>query len=108
MENFTPMWSGKFSERPPNELEKSHIQMTFLFSLEGKPAGRVYVTFQPAFLQSDRSPVIRLEITARGRSKGEAVEDALAFLDVEREQVVKTFAAVTTTEMHKLWGRTDG
>ena len=107
MEDITPLWAGKFTDSPPNELERTLIQTTFLFSLDGTPAGRVYVNFHPAFLQSDRTPVIRLEVTARGRPRGETVADALSFLDVEREQVVRTFAAVTTSEMHKLWGRTD-
>jgi uncharacterized protein (TIGR04255 family) len=107
LESVTPIWAGKFSEDSPNKLENANIQMSFLFSHDDKPAGRVYVTFQPAFRQSDRSPVIKLELTARGRPRGESIADALAFLDIEREQVVRTFAAVTSTEMHKLWGRTD-
>jgi uncharacterized protein (TIGR04255 family) len=107
IENITPLWAGKFFDTPPNKLERVHIQTTFLFFLDEKPAGRVYANFQPAFLQSDRTPIIRLEVTARGRPKGETVADALLFFDVEREQVVRTFAAVTTSEMHKLWGRTD-
>jgi uncharacterized protein (TIGR04255 family) len=107
LEDVTPLWAGKLSENPPNQLERASIQATFLFSHGETPVGRVYVNFQPAFLQSDRSPVVRLEITARGRPRGETVADALSFFDLEREQVVKTFAAVTTNKMHELWGRTD-
>jgi uncharacterized protein (TIGR04255 family) len=108
MDRITPMWRTKFSEVPPNELERVRVESAFLFSQGESPAGRVYANFVPAFLQSDRSPIIRLEITARGRPKGETIADALSFLDVEREQVVRTFAAITTPEMHKLWGRTNG
>ncbi len=107
LEKITPLWSGAFSSSHPNTLERTLVQTTFLFSIDDAPAGRVYVNFQPAFLPSDRTPVVRMEITARGRPRGESVADALSFLDVGRDQVVRTFAAVTTQEMHKLWGKTD-
>jgi uncharacterized protein (TIGR04255 family) len=107
LEKITPLWAGAFSSDPPNKLERANVQTSYQFSIDDAPAGRVYANFQPAFLQSDRTPVIRMEVTARGRPRGESVADALAFLDLERDQVVRTFAAVTTKEMHKLWGRTD-
>jgi hypothetical protein len=106
LEKITPLWAGAFSGGHPNSLERAIVQTTFLFSINDAPAGRVYVSFQPAFLPSDRAPVIRMEVTARGRPRGESVADALAFLDIGRDQVVRSFAAVTTEEMHKLWGRT--
>jgi uncharacterized protein (TIGR04255 family) len=108
LNKITPLWKGDFAELPPNDLQSVRLQLASLFSVDEKPAGRVYVHFHPGFRQSDNAPIIRLEITARGRPKGETIADALAFMDVEREQVVQTFAAVTTKEMHKLWGRTDG
>lgn len=107
LERITPLWAGKFSDKLPNDLERTSIQMTFLFSHYEQPVGRVYVIFQPAFRVSDNYPVFKLEITARGRPPGDTISDALAFLDLEREQVVRTFAAVTTKEMHNIWGRTD-
>lgn len=107
LDRITPMWQSKFTEATPNKLERVRIEMAFLFSQDDKPVGRVYANFTPAFRQRDLSPVIQLEITARGRPKGETVADALAFLDVEREQVVRTFAGITTAEMHKTWGRTN-
>jgi uncharacterized protein (TIGR04255 family) len=107
MEEVTPLWAGRFTDDPPNKLERTSIQTSFLFSHEEKPAGRVYANFQPALLQDGKTSVVRLDVTARGRPRGEAVADALAFFDIERNQVVRTFAAVTTREMQKLWGRTD-
>ena len=107
IERVTPVWRGTFSEKLANDLERVSIQMTFLFSHQKKLAGRVYVNFQPVLRTSDDIPVFKLEITARGRPQGETISDALAFLDVEREQVVRTFAAVTTSEMHKIWRKTD-
>jgi uncharacterized protein (TIGR04255 family) len=107
LQSVTPLWVGTLGEDASNKLESANLRMSFLFAHDDRPAGRVYVTFQPAFRQSDRRPVIKLELTARGRPRGESIEDALAFLDLEREQIVRTFAAVTSKEMHALWGRTD-
>jgi uncharacterized protein (TIGR04255 family) len=108
MEKITPLWTGRFSEDPPCRLEHVQVNAVCLFPNEGKPVGRVYVKFQPAYLNTDGSHVIRLEITARGRPHGETTKDAFEFLDAAREQVVRTFAAVTTKDMHKIWGRSDG
>jgi uncharacterized protein (TIGR04255 family) len=107
LERITPLWAGAFSASHSNALERAHVQTTFLFSVDDTPAGRVYVSFQPSILPSDGSPIFRMEVTARGRPRGESLADAISFLDLERDQVVRTFAAVTTQEMHKLWGRTD-
>jgi hypothetical protein len=98
LEKITPLWAGAFSGSHPNSLERALVQTTFLFSIDDAPAGRVYVNFQPAFLPNDLTPIVRVEVTARGRPRGESVAE---------DQVVPSFAAVTTQEMHKLWGRTD-
>jgi uncharacterized protein (TIGR04255 family) len=45
---ITPMWHAKFTETPPSNLERVRIETAFLFSQDGKPAGRVYATFTPA------------------------------------------------------------
>src|SRR5262249_18708040 len=104
---LTDAWT-ELESTTTKELEQAAIQITWLFYHDEKPSGRVYATFQPAHLQSTGQPVIRLEVTARGRPKGETVADALNFLDVLREQVVLTFADITTPYFHQLWGRTDG
>ena len=72
-----------------------------------KPFGRAYITFKPALLVADQSPVVTMEVTARGRPEEETVPAALTLLNEERAIVVKTFAEATSPEMHKLWERTD-
>jgi hypothetical protein len=67
----------------------------------------LYVAFVPAFRVTDSGPVIQLEVMARGRPTAETVSAAFELLDEERDVVVRTFTAVTTSEMHKQWGRTD-
>ena len=102
----TPLWSLRPGEPVPGEFESAVIQARFVLADE-KPWGRVYVNFQPGVRQTDLSPVIRLEITARGKPKEESISEAFRLLDLERTAVVRTFAAVTSHEMHKVWGRKD-
>jgi uncharacterized protein (TIGR04255 family) len=105
--DVTPLWSLNPGEPIPGEFEHALLQARFILGDNGKPWGRIYVNFQPGVRQNDLSPVIRLEITARGKPKEETISEALRLLDQERIAVVRTFAAVTTPEMHKAWGRID-
>ena len=59
LEKITPLWSGAFSGSHPNTLERTIVQTAFLFSIDEVPAGRVYVSFQPAFLPSDRNSCVQ-------------------------------------------------
>lgn len=108
LSRLTPLWTDTVTEQIPAQLEDIATNSRFVFSEDDKPAGRIYVQFQPVFRQSDLRPMIKLEITARGKPEGESIADALKFIDIEHSHVVRTFAAVTSEEMHKLWGRVDG
>ena len=105
---ITPLWAGNMSEPSFPALESTTIQTKFVLRKNDAPYGRVYVTFTPAYRADDYSPVVQLEVTARGRPDGESVAAAFALLDEERDMVVRTFAGVTTPLMHQEWGRTDG
>ena len=107
LEEISPLWSGITSDRAPGEIENSVVQMRYFLDDEGERLGRIHVVMQPAFRQSDLRPVFKVEITARGKPRGSSVAEAFDLLDIERQAVVRTFAAVTTPEMHELWGRTD-
>lgn len=71
-----------------------------------QPIGRLHVVAEPAYRTSDGQPMYVLTLTARGEPGGPTIDDALRFMDIGREWVVRGFAGVTTTEMHKTWGRT--
>ena len=107
LSKLTPLWTDEVTEQISAKLEDVTTNARFIFFLKEKPAGRVYVQFQPVFHQADLRPMIKLEITARGRPDGEDISDAFEFLDIEHAQVVRTFAAVTSEEMHQIWGRVD-
>lgn len=107
LETITPLWTGKLSEEIELERENAQIRCSFPLEEDGKPIGRVHVKFDPAHRNVDRKPVIRLEITARAKPTEESTAAALRLLNLERKNVVKMFAAVTTPKMHKLWERID-
>jgi uncharacterized protein (TIGR04255 family) len=89
------------------QLENEIIQARYILSDE-TPYGRAYVNFMPAFQGADGTPFVQLDITARGKPKENTLASAFERLDQERDAVVRTFAAVTTPQMHNQWGRTDG
>ncbi len=66
----------------------------------GAPIGRLHVDLQAAVRNSDGRQIYVLNLTARGMI-GKSTE----FFDLGREWIVRTFAEITTPEMHKIWGR---
>lgn len=95
------------------EFEGAVLNARFLMRDElGTPCGRVYVNVMPSFMPSQTEPnsaarALYLEVTARGRPGADTVAGAFECLDGAREAVVRTFADVTTPEMHDLWERDD-
>jgi uncharacterized protein (TIGR04255 family) len=107
LNRITPLWTGQTSEAFLPESENAVIQTRYVLKRRDTSYGRVYVSCVPALRATDYSPVVQLEISAKGRPSAETVAAAFELLDEERDVVVQTFAAVTTTEMHKLWERID-
>jgi uncharacterized protein (TIGR04255 family) len=107
LERITPLWAGRFAETHSLELENATLQSRFVLRHAGNPFGRAYVTFAPGILTVQNRPILRLEITVRGKPRDESIAEAFRLLDEERELVVRTFAAVTTPAMWEIWGRTD-
>jgi len=73
----------------------------------GAPVGRLHVAVQPAWKKADNSPILALNLTARGAPLGEGIVGAFAFFDLGRRWIVKGFADLTTPEMHQVWERID-
>lgn len=92
-------------------LENTGLNIRYIMSQtvngEVRQFGRLYCTFSPAFSKIDQVPGIQLEITARGKPSEETVQSALDLLDLQHVAVVRTFAAVTTSELQEFWGRRD-
>jgi uncharacterized protein (TIGR04255 family) len=70
----------------------------------GTPYGRLTVTLASG-ATADQSPGFQLELTARGLPQGATREGIVAFHNHGHRAIVRCFAAITTSEMHKLWER---
>lgn len=87
----------------PGRAEDVRIQVRFVIpDSQGKPVGRLHVDLQPAFRVTDNKPMYLLHLTARGRTGAD-----VDFFDLGRRWIVKSFAALTTAEMHSIWKRVD-
>jgi uncharacterized protein (TIGR04255 family) len=52
------------------------------------------------------SPLFQLQLIVRGRPLREGVQGVMEFMDRAHSIIVKSFAAITTPKMHKIWERT--
>ena len=90
------------------EAEDATVQQRFVIrSHSGDPIGRLHASLVPAWTAGSPSPILVLTLTARGSPIGGGIDGAFAFLDLGREWIVKGFADLTTTEMHRVWRRID-
>ena len=103
LQTVVSCWSGKSSGNFLSDPESVSFNSRYLLP-EGK--GRLHVTLQPAIRRSDAKEILRLNLTVRGRPKSSEANDIAEWLDLGHEWVVRSFADVTTEEMHKIWGRT--
>ena len=72
-----------------------------------KKQGGCTLHLDPAVRISDGQEILRLTLSARSRPQGKGLSDLRDFLDRAHEDIVRGFAAITTSEMHELWGRRD-
>ncbi len=103
------LFSSEYSEDFLPDLEEARLSCSYVIrGGDGQPQGRLHVTVEPAYRRSDDQPIFVLRMMARGRPDGPDIEGVLRFMDTAREWVVRGFAAVTTTGMHKVWRRRHG
>ena len=99
---FAPKYSDAFLPDP----EEIRLGAAYVIHGEdGQPLGRLRISVEPAYRRSDDQPMFLLNLVARGRPVGEGIDGVLRFLDIGREWVVRSFAAITTPKMHGIWGR---
>ena len=78
----------------------------------GKFVGHLFVDLDSVYTlptppsSGELSPVFQLQLTVRGRPLQEGVQGVMEFMDFAHSIIVKSFAEVTTPEMHKVWERT--
>lgn len=105
---LTPI-SLNYSDNYLGEPENVRFAAQYIFSDDaGDPMGRLHISIKPAFKVSDGRPIFILNMTARGAPQGKEIKDILNFIDIGREWIVRGFASITTSDMHKHWRRKDG
>lgn len=91
------------------ELEDMGLRARYIFRDDDRRVvGRLHTLAQPTY-QAGRSTAaaFHFNLMARGHPPAPTIDGALAFFDLGRRTIVRAFAALTTPEMHKVWGRTD-
>ena len=108
LEKVFSMWSRLVNASFLPDPEDAGLHVRFVIpDGTGKPIGRLHVIAQPAWKKTDNSPILALNLTARGAPIGEGIEGAFAFFDLGRRWIVKGFTDLTTPEMHRVWERID-
>jgi uncharacterized protein (TIGR04255 family) len=105
LQRVSPIWAGELPPSPGCLLEDAGFQARFVLRDRDNSIGRLYVVFSPKFDPSGKPPALLLQITARGRPKSGAMADAFDFLDLGRREIVQTFDNVTSSELHRIWGK---
>ncbi len=103
------LFGGKCSEEFLPDLEEARVSGSYVIPGDGgqPPLGRLRFSIDPVYLRESGQPMFLLNLVARGRPDGEGVDGVLRFLDTAREWIVRGFAAITTPNMHEVWGRCD-
>ena len=85
--------------------EELRFEQRYVFpNPKGQDTGRLYVGVEPSFTLPEGQPVFNLTLTARGGESG-STDDLLDFYAAGRSHIVRTFDAMTTPEMHAVWGK---
>lgn len=105
------LWKPDFGDdfTSDKQLESASVNFQFIMKNEqGDPYGRWRVSVQPGYARDGESPIFVITNTARGRPLADGIEGAIRFLDQGHDWTVRGFAAMTTENVHRLWGRTNG
>jgi len=90
-------------------LEQSGFNLAYeIQGSDKRPVGRLRINSEPKFLLSDGKPIYSLELAARGTTIGSKdIAGISRFLDLAHREIVLSFAAITSKNMHRYWGRND-
>lgn len=94
-------WRNLPGKSHPGSPEDFALHTRFPIELPGGEfVGRLHLDVQPALRASDNQPMYVMNLTARGKT-----DTDLGFLDIGHRCVVTSFVALTTAEMHSIWGK---
>jgi uncharacterized protein (TIGR04255 family) len=96
------LWTNQLSDDWLPAIDR--VVLDFAFPMPDD-VGRLNVNLKPAVVLSNKRPVLRLDLTARGQVKTTDIASALAGIDLGHEWVVRGFVSLTRPEMHREWER---
>lgn len=100
------LFTISYSDGQPPPLEEGALRATYLLRNDkDEPCGRIRVSLEPVLRRHDHQPAFRLLLTARGSPYTQDIGGILSFFDRAHGEIVRTFTAITTPEMHREWGR---
>lgn len=71
----------------------------------GAIVGRLFVEVASGLNVVTKRPTYQFSLTLRGAPADQGLDDVLRFFDFAHERIVRAFAELTTSEMHKKWER---
>ena len=98
-------WGDQYVEPPLMEPEAASVALQYSIPNGPDPTGRLYVDVRPSLRHSDQRPLFAVNLTARMLAQSDDDMTQLPGLDIGREHIVRAFAALTSSEMHEIWGR---
>jgi uncharacterized protein (TIGR04255 family) len=82
--------------------EQTRLEMSFQLKELGLGPSRLWVQIGPG-QREPATPAILFTLTVRGTPTGEGLSEVLSFLDDAHGHLVRSFAELTTPEMHAIW-----
>ena len=67
--------------------------------------GRLYVSVEPSYVPSDKTPMYLMKLTVRGAPHGAGQDGIIETMDLGHKWIVRGFATLTSSEMHGAWRR---
>lgn len=101
-------YSGTYSDAFLRQPEDVRLSERHLIMVGGRPIGRLHISVDPGLTLKDQRSLHILRLVARGAPEGSSLTDALSFLDLGHEWIVRGFTSFTTGSAHEQWGRTHG
>lgn len=102
------VWESKYSDLFLSEPEEAGFFARYIIkSDKEEQLGRLYINVNPSVRSEDRTQIVLMNLTARGKPLGDGIEGVSTFLDIGRSWIVRGFASITSKEMHQHWRRTD-
>lgn len=97
-------WKASYGSLAGAELEDvSFVARHVLRDADGEFAGRLIVSVEPRFRVSDKAPLYKVQLTARGKPPGTDLQAALAFLDDSHARLRSAFSELMSPELQDHW-----